>query len=216
MDGGESTLENMKEFSRLAGELGFEYNLVEGFWQKWTEQQLKELVEYSRQRRVGIILSFTRMLAGHADYTPMVFSERRGDTTWAHQISSAAIFTSPLLVFGAHPRNILQNPAVEIIKSIPSVWDETIVLPVSEIGEVAAFARRRGKVWFVAVMNGPTARTVDIPLSFLGAGKYQAVLVRDSAQEAAAVDIEDTVSTRSESIRIDLRAGGGFIGKFSL
>src|SRR5438034_887500 len=34
--GGENTLETMKEFSRLAGELGFEYNLVEGFWQRWS------------------------------------------------------------------------------------------------------------------------------------------------------------------------------------
>ncbi len=314
LDGGESTFENMKEFSRLAGELGFEYNLIEGFWQKWTEQQLRELVEYSRERRVGVILwkhsreireppsrrkffqfcrdagvagvkldffdheakeivelyaaalkdaaefklivnfhgankptgesrtwpnemtreairgmegrpfpraqhdatlPFTRMLAGHADYTPMVFSERRNDTTWAHQIASAAIFTSPLLVYGAHPRTILQNPALEVIKSIPSVWDETIVLPVSEVGEVAAFARRRGDVWFVAIMNGPTARTVDAPLSFLGTGKYQAVLVRDSAQGAAAVDIQNAAFSRGESLRIDLQAGGGFIGRFS-
>ncbi len=34
LDGGESTLEGMKEFSKLAGELGFEYNVVEGFWQE--------------------------------------------------------------------------------------------------------------------------------------------------------------------------------------
>jgi hypothetical protein len=33
----------------------------------------------------------------------------------------------------------------EPIKSIPSTWDETHVLPFSEIGEVAAFARRHGK-----------------------------------------------------------------------
>ena len=36
-------------------------------------------------------LPFTRMLAGHADYTPMHFGDRRNDTTWAHQIASAAM-----------------------------------------------------------------------------------------------------------------------------
>ena len=57
MDGGdENTLETMKEFSRLAGELGFEYNLVEGFWQRWSEGELRELVDYSRQHNVGIWL----------------------------------------------------------------------------------------------------------------------------------------------------------------
>ena len=49
---------------------------------------------------------------------------------------------------------VLDNPAAGLIKTIPSVWDETIVLPSSEIGEVAAFARRRGEVWFVGIMNG--------------------------------------------------------------
>jgi len=54
--GGENTLETMKEFSRLAGELGFEYNLVEGFWRQWDESRLRELIDYSRQRNVGIWL----------------------------------------------------------------------------------------------------------------------------------------------------------------
>src|SRR5574341_469328 len=50
-----------------------------------------------------------RLLAGHADYTPMHFGDRRNDTTWAHQIASAAIFTSPLLTYAAHPKSILEN-----------------------------------------------------------------------------------------------------------
>src|SRR4030095_13689975 len=56
LDGGENTFEEMKVFSELAGQLGFEYNLVEGFWQKWPETQLKELVDFSRQNKVGIWL----------------------------------------------------------------------------------------------------------------------------------------------------------------
>jgi len=42
---------------------------------------------------------------------------------------------------------------VDLIKSLPSDWDETIVLPPSEIGEVAAFARRSGEAWFIAILN---------------------------------------------------------------
>ena len=61
-----------------------------------------------------------------------------------------------------------------MIKSIPSVWDETIVLPPSEIGEVALFARRSGDRWFVAAMNGSQARTVKVDLSFLAVGTYKA------------------------------------------
>lgn len=315
LDGGENTLDGMKEFSRLAGELGFEYNVVEGFWQRWTEAEMRELTDYSRQQRVGIwvwkhsralrttddrrkffrlcndlgivgakidffdheakeiidlyqtllreaaehklmlefhgankpagesrtwpnemtreairgleyrntqtrsvhdtTLPFTRLLAGHADYSAMHFGERRRETSWAHQIASAAILTSPVLIYGAHPKNILENPAVELIKSIPSVWDETIALPPCEIGEIAAFARRRGSTWFLAIMNGPMGKNLRVPLSFLERGEYQAMLVRDVPDEPAAVKIEKTSTTRTNSVPIELRPGGGFIGRFS-
>jgi len=160
-------------------------------------------------------LPFTRLLAGHADYTPVHFGPRRGDTTWTHQIASAAILTSPLLTYGAHPTNLLNNPAVGMIKSIPSVWDETIVLPPSEIGELAAFARRSGDVWFLAVLNGPEPRKLNIPLGFLGDGDYGTAMVTDNKDNPASVKTVDTTVVRGGSLGIDLRKGGGFIARFS-
>ncbi|PYU57488.1 MAG: hypothetical protein DMG56_22280 [Acidobacteria bacterium] len=62
----------------------------------------------------------------------------------------------------------------------PPVWDETIVLPDSAIGELAAYARRKGNTWFLAVMCGPQAKTIHVPLSFLGDGQYRSVQVHDS------------------------------------
>ena len=167
-----------------------------------------------------VTLPFTRLLAGLADYTPTHFGPARmGDTTWAHQVANAAILQAPLLVYAASPANILANPAVEMVKSIPSHWDETIVLPVSQVREVAAFARRTGDTWILAITNGPTARTVRIDLSeFLTKGptpksSYQALLVRD-AGEAAAVKIENATVSASDSLTVDLRSGGGFVGRF--
>lgn len=312
LDGGNNTLEGMKEFSRLAAELGFEYNLLEGFWAKWPEGQLKELVDYSRRLGVGIVLwrsraalgderriremfemcrrvgaagvkvdffdhehkevielyemilrlaaeyrlivdfhgankptglertwpnllgveairgmemrgpyaqhdvtlPFTRMLAGLADYTPTHFTRRLADTTWAHQVANAILLPAPLLVYAAHPANMLANPTVEVLKSIPSVWDETVVLPVSEIGEVAAFARRKGDTWFLAVNNGPYARTIRVDLTFLGPGTYKSVLIRDHT-EPDAVKIEHQTLRSNDSLWIALRSGGGFVGRFS-
>lgn len=312
LDGGRGTLEGQKEFSRLAAELGFEYNLLEGYWSRWPESQLKELVDYSRALGVGVIiwkhsrdlrtsealeeffsmcnrtgvagakidffdhehrdvvdlyewilkkaaghklvidfhgankptglertypnllglegirglemrppyaqhdatLPFTRMLAGLADYTPVIFGRRMGDTTWAHQVANAVLLPAPLLVYGAHPANILANPTARMIQSIPSVWDETVVLPASEIGEVAAFARRSGDAWSVAVANGNYARTIRVDLSFLGEGSYLGYLIRDGA-EAASVKTEHQTFRRGDSLYISMPSGGGFIGRFS-
>jgi len=69
---------------------------------------------------------------------------------------------------------------------------------------------RSGHTWFLAIMNGPAARTVKIPLLFLGEAKYQARLIRDSKDNAAAVEIENMTLKRSDSLQIELRGGGGF------
>jgi alpha-glucosidase len=314
LDGGDNSFEGMKEFSRLAGELGFEYNVLEGFWRRWSDDQLRELVRDSKSHGVGIwlwihskelrtpearraffakcrdvgavgakidffdheakevvdlypallreaalcrilvdfhgankptgesrtwpnelgregiyglehrnmrewarhntTLPFTRMLAGAGDYTPVIFGERRRETSWAHQVASAAVLSAPLQVYAAHPRSLLSNPAVEMIRSIPSVWDETVVLPPSEIGELAAFARRRGDRWFLAILNGPEARSLRVPLSFLGAGNHHALMVRDREEDPASLRVEEATLAKDDAVDVRLRAGGGFIARF--
>jgi alpha-glucosidase len=170
------------------------------------------MAEWSRHNAT---IPFTRLLAGPADYTPVHFGDRRRETSWAHQIATAVVITSPLLAYASHPRTLLENPAAEMIKSIPSVWDETIVLPGSEIGERAAFARRDGDRWFLAVVNGPTAARVSVPASFLKTGGYRALMVRDREDDPAAVKVEQTSVSRDDAIAIDLRAGGGFVARFT-
>jgi alpha-glucosidase len=145
----------------------------------------------------------------------MIFDKGLNGTTWANQIASAAIITSPLLTFAANPKTILSNPARQMIESIPSTWDETIVLPSSAIGQIAAFARRKGNTWFVAVDNGMTPRRLKISLSFLDKGNYHAYLVSDVAGNPAAVKIQNTEMNKSGFLDLDLQNGGGFIGSFA-
>jgi len=144
----------------------------------------------------------------------VVFGDRRKDTTWAHQIATAVVFTSLVMVYGANPAGLLANPAAEVIKSLPSVWDETVVLPPSAIGELAVFARRSGDRWFLGVLNGPQARTLRVGLGFLAKGAHRALLVCDKAGEAAAVEVEPRDVTPRDSLEIPLQAGGGFVARF--
>jgi len=158
---------------------------------------------------------FTRFLAGSADYTPTVFGERRRETSWAHQIATAVLFTSALLVYGGHPQSFLDSPASELLRAIPSTWDETIVLPPSEIGEVAVMARRKGHDWYVAAANATEPRTLHVPLAFLGSGRFAALMARDEASDAAAVKIDRAALTERDTLTIDLRSGGGFVARLS-
>ena len=156
-------------------------------------------------------LPFTRMLAGPAEYTVVMFNDRRRNTSWAHQIASAVVMGGePMLTYAANPANLLANPAVNIIKDIPAQWDETIVLPGSEIGELAAFARRKGSQWFVAVMNGAAPRKIKISLNFLKA-PTAAAMVKDTPGNPAAVQMEQGSFKPSDTVDLDLAPGGGFL-----
>ena len=41
LDGGDRTVEGNKEFARLAQQMGFEYNILEGFWKNWPESPVE-------------------------------------------------------------------------------------------------------------------------------------------------------------------------------
>jgi alpha-glucosidase len=158
------------------------------------------------------ILPFTRFVIGPGDYTPTVFNpkELRG-YTWARELAQAIVFTSPFLCYADHPTNYLDNPAADVLKAIPSTWDETVVLPGSEIGKCAAFARRKGNVWFIGVMNGKDATTLDFPLKFLGHGQYKMVQLGDAADRDDAWQREEKITRRSDTVHLVLRHGGGCV-----
>lgn len=160
-----------------------------------------------------VILPFTRYVIGPGDYTPTVFtkSELMGNT-WAHELAQAVIFTSPFLCYGGHPRSYLQNPARDVLTAIAPVWDETRVLPGSEPGKVVAEARRSGEQWFIAVINGGEATTLDLPLSFLSTGTWQLTQLRDASDRPDNWDRQDGKASRNDHIRLELAARGGFVG----
>jgi alpha-glucosidase len=195
-------------------------NKPTGRLRTWPNELVREAVRGMESRslreraRHETILPFTRYLAGPADYTTMVFGERRADTTWAHQIASLATFHSPMLTIAAHPQSVLDNPALPVIRSIPPVWDETRVLPESRIGRLSALARRKGEMWMIAVMAGGESASLRLPLTFLGTGDYQADLVRDVPGDPGAVALESARLTRDGHLAAELAQGGGFVARF--
>ncbi len=162
------------------------------------------------------ILPFTRYVIGSADYTPTVFNpkELRG-FTWARELAQAVVFTSPFLCYADHPTNYLANPGLDVMKAIPSVWDETVVLPGSDVGKTVAFARRSGQRWFIGIINGGQNATLDIPLSFLKRGEYEMIELGDAPDRADGWQREEKTVKRSDDLRMTLRPGGGCVVELS-
>lgn len=160
-------------------------------------------------------LPFTRFICGHGDYTPGFFSNK-GNTTYAHQLALLYLFNSPFQCIAENPVTLLNDPVyrpiLPLLKTLPVTWDETVVLPGSRIGRLAAFARRKGREWYVAVINGTdSAVTFTLKTSFLSPRKkYKAGIVTDASQQEGFVTTQQTMHHKY-SKQFNLPATGGMV-----
>jgi alpha-glucosidase len=80
-------------------------------------------------------------------------------------------------------------------------------------GEYVTIARRRGSDWFLGSMTNWTARQLDIPLTFLGSGRYTAVIYADSPDADRSpknVSVRRQTVDRATSLKATLAPGGGY------
>jgi alpha-glucosidase len=182
----------------------------------WPNELTREAIAGREQGKSpglhDLTLPFLRCVQGHADFTPTLFMpERLSGSSFAHELAMAIVFTSPYLCLGDNPKNYLKSDALDVLKALPPVWDETIVLPGSEIGEQAAFARRRGTQWFIAVLNNQMPRREKISLKFLGAGNFKLVELADSPERNDAFARTERTVSAKDSLVLPLRKDGGYV-----
>ena len=173
------------------------------------------------------IVAFLCGLSGYCDYTPGAFAageatEIRAKSTWAHQLALGIVFCSPIqhwasgpeLIHHAFPTGSLER---EVLQAIPSTWDETTVLDTSKIGNVAAFARRKGKDWFVGIINGNDSAPLildKVNLPFLGNHTYSYTWVADGEKADALETGKSESMDAARPLSVTMLPGGGFVAMF--
>lgn len=182
----------------------------------WPNEMTREAIAGREQGKSPALhdntLPFLRYVQGHADFTPTLFmADRLKGSSYAHELAMAIVFTSPYLCMGDNPTNYLNNVAVDVLKALPAVWDETRVLPASEIGELSLFARRSGEQWFIGGINDLTPRREKIPLNFLGKGEYHLVELADSPDRLDAFVRTERKVTNKDTLIVPLRKDGGYV-----
>ncbi|MGE5099060.1 MAG: glycoside hydrolase family 97 protein [Deltaproteobacteria bacterium] len=176
------------------------------------------------------ILFFTRMLAGPMDFTPGIFDlmlqrstgrprrldEPRPRTTLAKQLALYVVLYSPLQMAADLPENYVAQPAFQFIRDVAVDWDTTRVLD-GRIGDYVAVARRErgGQSWYLGAITDESARTLDVPLSFLTPGKrYVAEVYADGPganwyDNPLPVTITRRTVTSTTQLHIAMAPGGG-------
>jgi alpha-glucosidase len=185
-------------------------------------------LEYSKwSNRVtpgyDVTLPFTRLLAGPMDYTPGGFrNTARGQFkarnvepmtqgTRAHELAKYVVFESPLEMVSDYPEAYEGQPGFEFIEKVPTVWDDTKVLS-GEPGQYVTIARQKDNVWYLGAMTNWDERDLEIPLTFLGSGNYEAQIFADGADAdkvATSLSISKKIVKAGDKLNVHLASGGG-------
>ena len=176
----------------------------------------------------AVTFPFMRMLAGPVDYTPgaminatkadfkPMFSRPMSQGTRCQQLAMYVVYESPLQMLADSPSNYRREPeSLAFLSAVPTVWDETRVLS-AKVGEHILVARRSGTEWYVGALTNWEARNLDVDLSFLGTGRFEADMYRDGPNaDRAGVDYvrEKRPVAAGDPLRIHLAPGGGFVAR---
>ena len=174
-----------------------------------------------------INIPFTRMLAGSTDYhlggfravprekfaaqytRPLMLGTR------CHMLAMYVVLESYLGMVCDYPEAYEGQAGFDFIKKVPTIWDETRVLDAS-VGEFIVIARRKNDDWFIGAITNSSARELSIPLSFLGAGTYQATTQADSPNDPNALVESVQQINKDSKLNVRLAAGGGMVAHITL
>ena len=156
-------------------------------------------------------LPFTRNVVGPMDYTPCAFSDSQHPhiTSHAHELALTVLYESGLQHLADRPESFLAQPqqVQDFLTQLPVVWDETRFIS-GYPGESVVLARRSGKTWYIAGINGTNEpKTLDLK-SLPIKGKVSATLFEDNKKTDAPWDIR-VVTTLPKSVTCQPR--GGFV-----
>lgn len=168
-------------------------------------------------------VAFTRLLAGTTDYhlggfrsLPQEkhiihFTNPYVTGTRAHMLAMYVVMESYLQMVADVPLAYQNAAGFEFLQQVPVVWDSTVVLQ-AEVDEYIVIARKKEKDWYIGAINNTNARSLSVPLSFLGSGAYEMTIYEDAPDSDAEPNhlqkrIEEV--TAKDVIKIYVAGSGG-------
>jgi alpha-glucosidase len=172
----------------------------------------------------NVKLAFTRMLAGQMDYTPggflnvtkEQFKQQTPALVWntrAAELSKFVIYESPLTVVCDHPDNILNLPGADFLKIVPTTWDDIKFIS-GYPEDFISIAKRSGDKWFIGAMNNSINKNIELNLSFLPAGNYEAETWGDTKNsDKDPKELKKAIMTLKSPgiIKVTMSKNGGFV-----
>ena len=176
-----------------------------------------------------VTIPFIRMVAGPMDYTQgamrnaskdnfrAIYTEAMSQGTRCRQLAEYVIFESPFNMLCDSPSNYMKEDECTLfIASVPTVWDETVVLD-GKVGEYLVIARRKDFRWYVGAITNWEERNIEIDLSVLpnfGAKSGRIFCDGINANRVARDYVAEQVQVMGGKVKVHLAKGGGAVMVF--
>ena len=173
-----------------------------------------------------LLLPFIRMVSGPMDYEPGLLDNATKKTfrpipekvmsqgTRCHQLAMFVVYDNPMQIFSGNPSQGLLEPAfMELLGSIPTTWDETIV-PDARVGEYLITARKKDGDWYIGGLTNWDRRNLSLPLDFLDEGLYHATICSDGVNADRYPSdylITEKTIRKNDTLTINMASGGGWL-----
>jgi hypothetical protein len=168
-------------------------------------------------------LPFLRNVVGPMDFTPVILNQRLGSdrkggptrrTTMGFELALPVVFFSGIQHYGLVPENMDQLPGEVIgyLKAVPTIWDDTRFLT-GYPGKDCVVARRTGKTWYVAGINGENYdKTLTIDTESILKGNEKGLLITDEPGASNKVICSDfRLPAKNSVLEMKVRGNGGFV-----
>jgi alpha-glucosidase len=125
-------------------------------------------------------------------------------------LASYVVFQDHLAMVADYPSAYRDHPLLPVLVAIPSAWDDTRCLA-GKPGEFIVVARRHGTEWWAGAMGGRGPRPVEVPLGFLGPGRFRAEVVGDDPAAPGRFARRTERVGAADVLRASLAPAGGLL-----
>lgn len=161
------------------------------------------------------MLPFTRNAFDPMDFTPMnlykIPTDVQRKTSSAFELATSVLFLSGIQHFAESPEGMghVSDEVRNFLRSLPNNWDDVKFID-GYPGRYAVIARKSGKSWYVAGINGETQkRQLTLNLSFID-GQEGELFLDGNGSEL----ITHQTITATNKLPISMKGNGGFVMKF--
>ena len=133
--------------------------------------------------------------------------------TRCRQLAEYVIFESPFNMLCDSPSNYLQeDECTKFIASVPTTWDETIVLD-GKVGEYLVVARKKGYKWYIGAITNWEERDMEVDITALKSGAKSGKIFRDgpNANRVGKDYVTEQLQIWGNTIKFHLAKGGGAV-----